>query len=72
MTPMPDLAAPPIQIVQHRRERFGIDLCRVSNRKSKRMQNQSISVFSVRSTLGKMETTPQIGDTFEKVSKTQY
>ena len=35
---------------------------RVSNRKSESMQNQSTSVFSSRSTLGKIETTPQIGE----------
>ena len=40
---------------------------RVSNWKSESMQNWSISVFSVRPTLGKIETTPQIGDTLEKV-----
>ena len=31
------------------------------------MQNQSTSVFSVRSTLGKIETTLQIGDALEKL-----
>ena len=31
------------------------------------MQNQPTSVFSVRSTLGKIETMPQIGETLEKV-----
>ena len=31
------------------------------------MQNQSTSVFLVRSTLGKMETTPQIGEALEKI-----
>ena len=31
------------------------------------MQNQSTLVFSVRSTLGKIETTPQIGEALEKV-----
>ena len=31
------------------------------------MQNQSTLVFSVRSTLGKIETTPQIGKILEKV-----
>ncbi len=40
---------------------------RVSNRKSESMQNQSISVFSVRSTLGMIETTLQISETLEKV-----
>ena len=46
---------------------LNMSLYRVSNRKSESMQNQSISEFSVRSTLGKMETTPQIGNTLEKV-----
>ena len=40
---------------------------RVSNRKSESIQNQSTSVFSSRSTLGKIETTPQIGEALEKV-----
>ena len=42
---------------------------RVTNLKSEGMQNQSTSVFSVRSTLGKIETTPEIGETLEKVCK---
>ena len=40
---------------------------RVSNRINESMQNQSTSVFSSRSTLGKIETTLQIGETLEKV-----
>ena len=40
---------------------------RVSNRKSESMQNQSTSVFSSRSTLSKIETTPQISKALEKV-----
>ena len=42
-------------------------LDRVSNRKSESMQNQSTSVFLSRSTLGKIETIPQIGEALEKV-----
>ena len=40
---------------------------RVSNPKSESMQNKFISVFLSRSTLGKIETTPQIGEALEKV-----
>ena len=40
---------------------------RVSNPKSKSMQNELISVLSSRSTLGMIETTPQIGEAPEKV-----
>ena len=40
---------------------------RVSNPKSESMQNEFISVFSGRSTVGKIETTPQIGEALEKV-----
>ena len=39
---------------------------RVSNPKSEGMQNE-FSVFSSRSTLGKIETTPQIGEALERV-----
>ena len=39
---------------------------RVSNRKSGSIQNHLISVFSVRSTLGKKETTLQISEVLEK------
>ena len=44
-------------------------LSRVTNLKSEGMQNQPTSVFSVRSTLGKIETMPQIIETLEKVCK---
>ena len=45
---------------------------RVTNLKSDGMQNQSTSVFSVRS-LGKIETcTLQIGETLGKFAKSQY
>ena len=40
---------------------------RVSNRKSRSMQNEFISVVSCRPTLGKIETTPQIGYALGKV-----
>ena len=40
---------------------------RVSNPKSKSMQNELISVLSSRSTLGMIETTPQIGEAPDKV-----
>ena len=40
-----------------------VSLHRVSSLKSESMHNQSTSVFSVRSTLGKIETMPQIGKT---------
>ena len=40
---------------------------RVTNLKSEGMQNQSTSIFSVSSTLGKIETTPEIGKTLDKV-----
>ena len=40
---------------------------RVSNRKSGSMQIQSASMFFSKSTLGKIETTLQIGETLEKV-----
>ena len=40
---------------------------RVTNLKSEGMQNQPTSVFSVRSTLGMIEITLQIGETLEKV-----
>ena len=40
---------------------------RVPNPKSESMQNEFISVFLGRSTLGKLETTPQIGEALEKV-----
>ena len=42
-------------------------LFRVSNPKSKSMQNKLISVLSSRSTLGMIETTPQIGEAPDKV-----
>ena len=37
------------------------DIYRVSNRKGRSMQNEFVSVVSNRPTLGKIETTPQIG-----------
>ena len=40
---------------------------RVTTLKSEDMQNQSTLVFSVRSTLGKIKTTPQIGEALEKL-----
>ena len=39
----------------------------MSNPKSKSMQNELISLLSSRSTLGMIETTPQIGEVPEKV-----
>ena len=39
----------------------------MSNPKSESMQNEFFSVFSSRSTLGKIETTPQIGEALERV-----
>ena len=42
---------------------------RVTTLKSEDMQNQSTLVFSVRSTLGKIETTPQIGEALEKLGE---
>ena len=42
-------------------------LVRVSNPKSESMQNEFSSGFLSRSTLGKIETTPQIGEALEKV-----
>ena len=43
---------------------------RVSNRKGQSMQNEFISVVSSRPTLGKIETTPQIGYVLGYVTKT--
>ena len=40
---------------------------RVSNRRGRRMQNEFVSVVSSRPTLGKIETTLQIGYAFGKV-----
>ena len=45
---------------------------RVSNRKSKSMQNEFFSVFSSGSILDMMETTPQISEAPENVCETQY
>ena len=44
-----------------------VGVVRVSNRNSRSMQNEFISVFSCRPTLGKIETTPQIGYALGKV-----
>ena len=41
--------------------------CRVSNRKGRSMQNEFVSVVSSRPTLGRIETTPQIGYALGKV-----
>ena len=38
---------------------------RVSNRKYDKMQNQSTAVFPSRSTIGKIETIPQMGVTLK-------
>ena len=54
---VPDLLLVPIVICD----------VRVSNPKSRSMQNELISVLSSRSTLGMIETTPQIGEAPEKV-----
>ena len=40
---------------------------RVTTLKSEDMQNQSTLAFSIRSTLGKIETTLQIGEALEKL-----
>ena len=40
-------------------------LARVSNRKYESMQNQSTAVFPSRSTIGKIETIPQMGMTLK-------
>ena len=57
-----------IKIIPQSASRSSINyLSRVTNLKSEGMQNQPTSVFSVRSTLGKIETMPQIGETLEKV-----
>ena len=55
------------KIVQKVRDATYFTVIRVTNLKSVGMQNQSTSVFSVRSTLGNIETTPQIGEILEKV-----
>ena len=49
---------------------LAITYVRVSNRKGRSMQNEFVSVVSSRPTLGKIETTPQIGYTLlEKFAK---
>ena len=42
---------------------------RVTTLKIEDMQNQSMLVFSIRSTLGKIETILQIGEALEKLCK---
>ena len=44
---------------------IGTSSVRVSNRKYESMQNQSTAVFPSRSTMGKIETIPQMGTTLK-------
>ena len=49
-----------------------ITITRVSNRKYESMQNQSTAVFPSRSTIGKIETVPQMGMTLKCSRQMRY
>ena len=53
------------KVVREREKIVYIIYGRVSNRKYESMQNQSTAVFPSRSTIGKIETVPQMGMTLK-------